>query len=64
MKKGTYVNIYVMIASVSHNKKKEIRLADIDELIRKACADCTTDCSNNNGKKKELTEEEVHQLFA
>jgi hypothetical protein len=64
MKKGTYINIYVMIASVSHNGKKESRFTDIDELINNACSGCNTECDSNNCKKKELTEAEVYQLFA
>jgi hypothetical protein len=64
MKKGTYINIYVMEASVSHTNKNESPEADIDELIRRACAGCSADCSGNDHKKIELTDAEVYQLFA
>lgn len=64
MKKGTCINIYVIMASVSHHQEKQNRLAGIDELIHKACNACEAFCQANAGEKPELTDEELQQLFA
>lgn len=65
MKKGTYTNIYVMIASASHKSKKEKCHTDIDEIIRKACAGNKNNCNNCKQKNKAASvDDELFQLFA
>lgn len=64
MKKGTYVDINVMMAILSHGSKRQNNLDGIDALIRKACAGCDSACVNAGRRKRELTEEELQQLFA
>jgi|GEM_PF-2706767 len=45
MKKGKYIDIYVMMACMS-NKKRQSNLTHVNDLLIKACAD------PHSGKKK------------
>ena len=38
MKKGTYIDIYVIMACMSH-KRRNSKLQHVNELLDKACAD-------------------------
>jgi hypothetical protein len=64
MKKGTYINIYVLLAGASHHVKKDNKPADIDTLIRKACTGCTAGCIKESDTKLKITDESICQLFA
>ena len=53
MKKGKYINIYVIIACLSH-KNEPAKMQRINELINKACAPCTKIHQMNDYKKTVL----------
>ncbi|MCX6319443.1 MAG: hypothetical protein NTW29_19355 [Bacteroidetes bacterium] len=65
MKKEAYINIYVMIASASHNAKKEKnRLAD-QELGCKNYPGCQQSCPQGKDCAKGIPAgDELFQLFA
>lgn len=47
MKKGKFIDIYVIMASMSHKKKVPGNLKEITKLIEKACADCDSKINEN-----------------
>jgi len=56
MKKGKYIDIYVMMACLSR-KRQNFKLQNIDELLNKACEGCKEKCNEDAPKRKELQNE-------
>ena len=50
MKKGKYIDIYVMMACLSQKKSKQ-RLRNVNRLLNKACSNCNEkDCVNKHNQ--------------
>lgn len=65
MKKGKYLNIYILIASASHTHTKSNRMEGIDELIAKACTNCNEkECAAADRKLVLADSDDYQQLFA
>ena len=61
MKKGKYIDIYVMMACLSR-KKRTPKMQNIDELLYKACAGCKEACKNDTYKLTDSRKEALRGL--
>lgn len=58
MKKGKYIDIYVIMACMSRRKQKS-NLQQVDELLEKACEDCEETSNEETGNEPQLVDEEL-----